>query len=46
MFDSLLGKSKNSDFLEVYVFIHKATGSMYVCSSSLLRGRLEDYFKR
>lgn len=45
MFDNLLGKSRYSGFLGVYVFIHKATASMYVGSSNLLRRRMEYYFQ-
>lgn len=45
MFDSLVGKSRYSGFVGVYVFIHKATASMYVGSSNLLRRRMEYYFQ-
>lgn len=45
LFDSLVGISKYSGYVGVYVFVHKATGSMYVGSSNLLRRRLEYYFK-
>lgn len=45
MFNSLAGKSKYSGFTGVYVFIHIATGSMYVGSSNLLRRRLDYYFQ-
>ena len=45
MFDSLVGKSKYSGFVGVYVFIHKATESMYVGSSYLLRRCLQYYFQ-
>lgn len=44
LFDSLVGKSKYSGFAGVYVFIHIASGSMYVGSSNLLRRRMEYYF--
>ena len=44
-FDSLVGISKYSGYVGVYVFVHKATGSMYVGSSNLLRRRLEYYFQ-
>lgn len=45
MFDNMVGKSRYSGFLGVYVFIHKATASMYVGSSNLLRRRMEYYFQ-
>lgn len=45
LFDSLVGKSKYSGFVGIYVFIHIATGSMYVGSSNLLRRRMEYYFQ-
>ena len=45
LFDGLVGKSKYSGYVCRYVFIHKPTGSMYVCSSNLLRRRLEYYFQ-
>lgn len=45
LFDSLVGISKYSGYVGVYVFVHKATGSMYVGSSNLLRRRLEYYFQ-
>jgi len=44
-FYGLVGKSTYSGFAGVYIFIHKASKSMYVGSSSLLRRRLEYYFK-
>lgn len=40
LFYSLVGISKYSGYVGVYVFVHKATGSMYVGSSNLLRRRL------
>ena len=44
-FYGLVGKSTYSGFAGVYIFIHKASKSMYVGSSNLLRRRLEYYFK-
>lgn len=45
LFSKLVGKTKYSGFVGVYVFIHIATGSMYVGSSNLLRRRMDYYFK-
>ncbi len=45
MFDNLVDKSRYSGFLEVYVFIHKATTLMYVDSSNLFKRRMEYYFQ-
>jgi hypothetical protein len=44
-FINLVGKSSYSGFVGVYVFIHKASKSMYVGSSNLLRRRMDYYFK-
>jgi hypothetical protein len=44
-FYGLVGRSTYTGFAGVYVFIHKASKSMYVGSSSLLRRRMEYYFK-
>ena len=44
-FYGLVGRSTHSGFAGVYVFTHKASKSMYVGSSNLLRRRMEYYFK-
>lgn len=44
-FYGLVGRSPYSGFAGVYVFTHKASKSMYVGSSNLLRRRMEYYFK-
>jgi hypothetical protein len=44
-FYGLVGRSSHSGFAGVYVFTHKASKSMYVGSSNLLRRRMEYYFK-
>ena len=45
IFNQLTGNSKYKGYMGVYIFIHKATGKKYVGSSSLLRRRVEYYFK-
>jgi len=44
-FHNLVGKSKHKGFAGVYIFEHKASKSMYIGSSNLLRRRMEYYFK-
>jgi len=44
-FYGLVGRSSHSGFAGVYVFTHKASKSVYVGSSNLLRRRMEYYFK-
>ena len=40
----MVGKSKYSGFVGVYVFTHVVSRSMYVGSSNLLSRRMEYYF--
>lgn len=40
-----VGKSSYRGFVGVYVFTHKASKSIYVGSSNLLRRRMDYYFK-